>query len=149
MYERTFYFFLAETRDVFYAQTDYVWRRKCRTSANFFDLYIFLQPLFFSFLFFFPSKIVQSTRTPVLLPDRHLILSDSIRKPGTVTPQFSKASKTVYLLESGILEFCASLLYQRIITEVNLSPSELWCFWWMVWLWSYVIYSELLSSQLQ
>lgn len=89
----------------------------------------FYNHYFSASFFFFPSKIVQSTRTPVLLPDRHLILSDSIRKPGTVTPQFSKASKTVYLLESRILEFCASLLYQRIITEVNLSPSELWCFW--------------------
>lgn len=52
MYDRTFYFLLAETWDVFYGwQILYIWR-KCRTSEDFFDLYISLKAQFFSFHFF-------------------------------------------------------------------------------------------------
>lgn len=100
-------------------QSLYIWR-KCRTSEDFFDLYISLKAQFFSFHFFPISKIVQSTPTHMLLSDRHPIMSDSIRMPGIVTPQFSLASKTVHPPENGIVKFRASFLHQRITTQVNL-----------------------------
>lgn len=68
----------------------------------------------------FSSKTVQSTPTHVPLPDRHLVLSDSTRKPGTVTllilPGFKNCPPS--------WEWNTQILYlsslQRIIIQVNL-----------------------------
>ena len=96
-------------------------KKKMQNICIFLWSYIFLQALFCNFLFL-SSKIMQSTCTPMLLPDRYLISSHSLQKLGMVTPQFSQASKTVHPPEGGgILKFCAPLLYPRIMTQANLS----------------------------
>ena len=120
MYERIFYLLLAETRDVFYVQTMFEEENAEHLHISLI-LHFSTSPILQLPL---SSKIVQSTCTPILLPDRYFISSDSLQKPGMVTPQFSQASKTVHPPEgggAGILKFCAPLLYPRIMTQANLS----------------------------
>ena len=129
MYERIFYLLLAETRDVFYVQTMFEEENAEHLHISLI-LHFSTSPILQLPL---SSKIVQSTCTPILLPDRYFISSDSLQKPGMVTPQFSQASKTVPL-------FSTQGLWHK-----QISP-ELWCSRWVVWLWSYVIDSELLPK---
>lgn len=118
---RTFYFLLAETREVFYAQTAYTWKKTQNIWTFLWSLH-FSTSTIFQGCFSFSSKTVQSTRTHVCFYQTGisfcLIPSESQEQ---WYPQFSQASKTVHPLENGILQFCAPLLYEGIITHVNLS----------------------------
>ena len=119
-------------------------KKKMQNICIFLWSYIFLQALFCNFLFL-SSKIMQSTCTPMLLPDRYLISSDSLQKLGMVTPQFSQASKTVHPPEGEEYSSSVPLFSTQGLWHKQISP-ELWCSRWVVWLWSYVIDSELLPK---
>lgn len=117
MYDRTFYFLLAETWDVFYGwQILYIWR-KCRTSEDFFDLYISLKALFFSFPFVplylklckaLPHTCFYQTGIPWCLKARY---SDT-----PILTGFENCTPTW----EWIVKFRTSLPHQRITTQVNL-----------------------------
>lgn len=143
MYERIFYLLLAETRDVSYAQTYFMFEEENAQHLQISLILNFFQALFLQLPFFVFCKMGASTAHPCFYQigiSFHLIS----QKPGMFTPPILPGLHKRCTLWRGILKFCAPLLYPRIMTQVNLS----WTLYsrWVVWLWSYVIDSELLSK---
>ena len=143
MYERIFYLLLVETRDVFYVQMTFE-----EENAEHLQISLILHFSTSPILQLRLLKLCKALAHPYFYQidiSFHLIPSQSQEWSHPNSPRLQKLC--TLLRGGGGREYSSSvpLFSTQGLWHKQVSP-ELWCSRWVVWLWSYVIDSELLPK---